>query len=345
MTFIIAEAGSSHNCNFKQAIVLIDIAVEAKCDAVKFQTFSSETLYASSTPDFAGYKNINKLIKDIELPRHWQKDLKLYCDDHGIEFMSTPFDERAVDELVELGVKRLKIAGFEATDPRFVRLCASTKLPLIISVGIGVEGDCSLSEIYSNAAKAYKYPEANPDITFLHCNNAYPTPFVDINLKSMVLMIHDGYSNVGLSDHTPGILVPPVAVGMGARCIEKHYTISRLLPGPDHHFAIEPQELKDMVTNIRTVETCLGYKIGLFTDSEKDFEMGTRSVVSSKNISKGERVGLNNITTKRPCPPGAVPAEDYYKIIDSHCLVNRDIEEDTVIQVSHLEVEVDASTI
>ncbi len=111
MTFIIAEAGSNHNCIFKQATVLIDVAVAAKCDAVKFQTFTSETMWAHDTPDFANYTNINKLVKSIELPRHWQKDLKLYCDDHGIEFMSTPFDEQAVDELVELGVKHLKIAG------------------------------------------------------------------------------------------------------------------------------------------------------------------------------------------------------------------------------------------
>jgi len=341
MTFIIAEAGSNHNCNFQQATALIDVAVDAKCDAVKFQTFTSETMWAHDTPDFANYTNINQLVKDIELPRHWQKDLKLYCDDHGIEFMSTPFDESAVDQLVELGVKRLKIAGFEATDPRFVKLCASTKLPLIISLGLGAEGSTSLNSIYGYVVNVYEYP----DVTFLHCNNAYPTPFLDINLSSMKSMLRcDSYNyEIGLSDHTPGILVPPVAVGMGAKCIEKHYTISRLLPGPDHHFAIEPQELKNMVANIRIIETCLGYKTGLFTESEKDFAMGTRSVVSSKNISRGERVGLDNITTKRPCPPGAVPAADYYKIIDSHCLVNRDIAEDTVIQTTDLEVAVNAS--
>lgn len=343
MTFIIGEIGSNHCRNFEQAKALIDVAVAAKCNAIKFQTFTSEALWAHNTPDFANYTNINKLVKDIELPRHWQKDLKLYCDDHGIEFMSTPFDESAVDQLVELGVKRLKIAGFEATDPRFVKLCVSTKLPLIISLGIGTESINSLNNIYYDMVREV---DEHPNITFLHCNNAYPTPFKDINLLSMIAILQDscGRYEIGLSDHTPGILIPPVAVGMGARCIEKHYTISRLLPGPDHHFAIEPQELKDMVTNISTVETCLGCKSGLFTESEKDFAMGTRSVVSRRNISKGERVGLHNITTKRPCPPGAVPAADYYKIIDSHCLVNRNIEEDTVIQTNFLEVAIDAST-
>ena len=118
-TFVIAEAGANHDQNFNQALRLIDVAKESGASACKFQTYSSETLYSKNTPDFAGYKNINKLIKDIELPREWQKDLKQYCDEKGIEFMSTPFDEKAVDELVNLGVKRLKIAGFESTDLPF----------------------------------------------------------------------------------------------------------------------------------------------------------------------------------------------------------------------------------
>ena len=138
-TFIIAEAGANHNRDFNQALKLIDVAKESGANAVKFQTYSSETLYSKNTPDFAGYKDINQLIKDIELPREWQKDLKQYCDDSGIEFMSTPFDEKAVDELYSLGVKRLKIAGFEATDPRIVKNAAATQLPLIITAGIGVD--------------------------------------------------------------------------------------------------------------------------------------------------------------------------------------------------------------
>jgi len=136
-TFIIGEAGANHNREWELAKKLVCAAVESKCDAVKFQTYSSETLYSKNTPNFAGYENINDLIKSIELPRSWQKDLKLYCDDMGIEFMSTPFDEKAVDELYEIGVKRFKIAGFECTDPRFVKYVASTGLPLIISLGIG----------------------------------------------------------------------------------------------------------------------------------------------------------------------------------------------------------------
>ena len=136
-TFIIAEAGANHNRNFDQAISLIDVAKSSGADAVKFQTYSSETLYSRNTPDFAVYKNINQLIKNIEIPREWQSDLKSYCDKIGIEFMSTPFDEKAVDELVSIGVKRLKIAGFESTDLRFVDMVCSAKLPIIVSIGIG----------------------------------------------------------------------------------------------------------------------------------------------------------------------------------------------------------------
>ena len=138
-TFIVAEAGANHNRDFGLAKKLINAAALAGADAVKFQSFTSETLYVKNTPDFACYKNINKLIKDIELPHGWQKDLKLYCDDQGVEFVSTPFDKWAIDELYNLGVKRLKIAGFEASDPRIVKHAASTGLPLILTAGIGID--------------------------------------------------------------------------------------------------------------------------------------------------------------------------------------------------------------
>ena len=177
-TFIIAEAGANHNKDWDTAIKLIDIAYESGADAVKFQTYSSNTLYASNTPDFAGNKNINKLIKDIELPREWQKDLKQYCDDKGIEFMSTPFDEQAVGELVSLGIKRLKIAGFEATDPRFVEVVASTGLPIIMSAGIGFD-----FKYWGKFCEIFK--KYNNHVTLLHCNNAYPTPIEDVCLDSM----------------------------------------------------------------------------------------------------------------------------------------------------------------
>jgi N,N'-diacetyllegionaminate synthase len=332
-TFIIAEAGANHNKNFQQALALIDVAIEAQASAVKFQTYSSETLYSKHTPDFAGYKNIPKLIKDIELPRSWQKDLKLYCDDNGIEFMSTPFDERAVDELYNLGVKRFKIAGFEATDPRFVRHVAATNLPLIVSAGIGVSLKI-VGDIISWIEKENK----DADITILHCNNAYPTPIEDINLLQ-ISRIREEFSHIkiGLSDHTTGILVPPLAVAMGAQCIEKHYTISNLLPGPDHPFAIEPIELKNMVQNIRLAEKTLAEKKDKISSSELEYCNAMRSVVANCNIKKGEPLTFNNVTTKRPFLKNSIPAIEYYGSIGRISLV--DIKEDEILTYDMIQLE------
>ena len=309
-TFIIAEAGANHNRNFDQAIKLIEIAKSSGADAVKFQTYSSETLYSKNTPDFAGYKNLNKLIKDIELPREWQKDLKLYCDMIGIEFMSTPFDEKAVDELFNLGVKRLKIAGFEATDIRFLNIAASTKLPLIISAGIG----CSLDFI--SKIEEVCYSRGCNDLTILHCNNAYPTPQKDINLNTIKdIKSYYPLVKVGLSDHTMNTLTPSLAVAMGAEVIEKHYTISRQLPGPDHPFALEPHQLKEMIDNIRLTEVSLGRKKEQYTESETNFSKARRSIVAKNYINVGEILTADNITTKRPFLEGNIPASEWENII------------------------------
>ena len=306
--FVIAEAGANHNRDFDQAKALIDVAVKAKADAVKFQTYSSETLYSANTPDFAGYTNINKLIKDIELPRNWQKDLKNYCDDSGIEFLCTPFDERAVEELYNIGVKRYKIAGFEATDPRFVKCVASTNLPLIITSGIGSNVEM-VREIVGWVR------DVNPlaDITILHGNNAYPTPFEDTGLNQIDRLRQSVPDiAVGLSDHTPGILVPPMAVAKGATVIEKHYTLSRLLPGPDHPFAIEPDELADMVSNIRIAEKVCAKKEGNLSPSEQAFTMAMRSVVTRGVVPAGTLLTPDHLTTKRPLLEDSIPAREYY---------------------------------
>lgn len=336
--FIIAEAGANHDRNINQAFELIKIAKKSKADAVKFQTYSSETLYAKNAPDFAGYKNINKLIKDIELPREWQKDIKLFCDDHDIEFMSTPFDERAVEELYNIGVKRFKIAGFESTDPRIVKCIASTGLPLVITAGIGSDHH-TVNKILEWVLEV----NSDPDITFLHGNNAYPTPLQDANLGQMKKLLDlQGSGNffrtkfkVGLSDHTEGILVPPLAVAMGAQAIEKHYTISRSLEGPDHKFAIEPTELYQMVENIRSTEKTLSTKSGKFTDSEKDFFNATRSVVSRRIIGRNEMLTKNNITTMRPALPGSIPATEYFNMIGK--VAKRDIPTDSVLFLEDVE--------
>ena len=307
-TFIIAEAGANHNKDFNQALKLIDVAKTSGASAVKFQTYSSETLYSKNTPDFAGYKNINQLIKGIELPREWQKDLKQYCDEIGIEFMSTPFDEQAVDELVGLGVKRLKIAGFESTDWRFVDMVASTGLPLIISLGIGFKEE--YLDIINAITRDY-----NNDVTLLHCNNAYPTPTSDINLNTIPYLIKNTNCKIGLSDHTTSTLTPAIAVAAGATTIEKHFTLDKNLPGPDHAFALEPNQLKEMIDKIAFAEIMMGGIKGEYSKSELNFTKARRSIVAKSNIKVGDLLTVDNITTKRPYLEGNVAASEWFNIL------------------------------
>jgi N,N'-diacetyllegionaminate synthase len=322
-TFVIAEAGANHDRDFKQALTLIDVAKQSGASAVKFQTYSSKTLYCNNTPDFAGYKNINKLIKDIELPREWQKDLKQYCDNVGIEFMSTPFDEKAVEELVSVGVKRLKISGFESTDFRFVDMVASSKLPLIISLGIGFKMNY-LGKLFSIAEKH------GNKLSFMYCNNAYPTPIEDAGVGIVKQLAHDTRYKWGLSDHTLSPLIPALAVSVGASIIEKHFTINKKLSGPDHSFALEPDELKQMVKYIKIAEKAIekqsSHKI---SDSEEKFTSAMRSVVSKRPIKKGEVLSTENITTKRPFLPDSIPASEYDYLLGT--VSNRCYEEDEMI--------------
>jgi sialic acid synthase SpsE len=304
-TFVIAEAGANHNKNFNQALALIDVALEAEASACKFQTYSSNTLYSKNTPNFAGYKNINQLIDDIALPREWQKDLKQYCDEKGIEFMSTPFDEKAVDELVALGVKRLKIAGFESTDFRFIDMVASAKLPLIISLGIGFEMNY-LGKIFEIADKY------GNELSFMHVNNAYPTPIEDVGIPIIRQLSQDTRYKWGLSDHTESTLTPALAVASGATIIEKHFTLSKHLPGPDHSFALEPNELKEMIQYIQFAEKSITKKSSMdISTSELPFKQAMRSVVAKKSIQKGEILTIDNITTKRPFLEGNIPAKNF----------------------------------
>ena len=321
-TFVIAEAGANHNKNFNQALALIDVAVESGASACKFQTYSSNTLYSKNTPNFAGYTNINKLIDDIALPREWQKDLKQYCDEKGIEFMSTPFDEKAVDELVSLGVKRLKIAGFESTDFRFVEMVASAKLPLVISLGIGFEMNY-LGKIFEIADKY------DNDLTLMHCNNAYPTPMQDAGLKTVQSLTFDSRYKTGFSDHTMSTLTPALAVAMGATVIEKHFTLSQHLPGPDHPFALEPNQLKEMVDLIKQAELAITPQLSTFSESEQAFKQAMRSVVAKTDIKKGDILTVDNITTKRPFLEGNTPAKHFEFTLGK--IADKDYNEDDFI--------------
>ena len=323
-TLIIAEAGANHNRDFNTALKLIDVAVEAKADVVKFQTYTAEGLFAKQDRDINGISNIHSMFKDIELPRHWQQDLKAYCDDKGIEFMSTPFDEEAVNQLVDLGVKRLKISGFESSDPRFVEMVCKTGLPVIMSIGIGFP----LNHMGKFLSIFKRY---NNDFTLLHCVNAYPTPMSEINLNMIeVLKDFKGVNKVGLSDHTQSTLTPALAVAKGATVIEKHFTLDRSMKGPDHHFALEPNELKEMVSNIRQAEQTIIGK----GKTESKFINGKRSLVATRDIQAGEFLNKVSVTTKRPCYEDSVPAIDYLEVVGERIFSN--IPKDTIIKKSDL---------
>jgi sialic acid synthase SpsE len=334
-TFIIAEAGANHDKNFDQAIKLIDIAKESGADACKFQTYSSETLYTKNTPDFAGYRNINQLIKDIELPREWQIDLKKYGDDSGMEFMSTPFDEQAIYELLDIGVKRFKISGFESTDFRFVEMVASAKLPIIISMGIGFPLEY-IGKLYS-ATEKYE-----TEITLLHCNNAYPTPIEDIRLGTLndikyEMRNYPRIKQMGLSDHTMSTRTPAIAVAMGASVIEKHFTLDRSLDGPDHPFALEPYELTEMVSLIRETEVMMKTQESLYSKSETQFKHARRSVVSKVPLKVGDILTRDKITTKRPYFENNIPAGDFELVIGKKILTN--VNEDVSLTLDMVDVD------
>lgn len=311
-TFLIADIGANHNGNFQTALDLIDIIAATGVDAAKFQTYSAKTLYAPNTPDFGGYKDINRLIEKVELPRWWQKDLKKACDDRGVEFISTPFDEAAIEELVELGVKRLKIAAFESSDPRFVQMCAKTQLPLIISLGITPPGVMNRDRLH------WVHREnKSPDLTFLHCSSAYPTPDEDINLRTITYLqsVFNKRAKVGLSDHTMNVLTPALAVMLGATTCEFHITMSRHMEGPDHPFAREPMEVAEIVRNVRLAEKCIGTIADKITPSESSNKMAMRSVVANKPIKAGDLLTPYNTTTMRPFPDGAIPAYKYFDVL------------------------------
>lgn len=323
-TLIIAEAGANHNQDFNTAKKLIDSAKNAGSDICKFQTYTANKLFSSKATTVNGYSEIQKIFSKMELDRSWQKDLKLYCEDQGIEFMSTPFDESAVDELYNLGVKRFKISGFESTDLRFIKYVASTKKPLIISAGLGTDIKF-ISEILSVCREV-----KNNDITILHCNNAYPTPEEDTNLLTIPEIKNKYNIKVGFSDHTLGIIAPVVAVSLGASVIEKHFTLSKKQPGLDHFFALEPDELKEMIKKIKETESMLKLKRGI-SASELNNIQGQRSIVAKTNIKKGQKLSIKNITTKRPYYNGAVHAKDYFNIIDNNYVMSNDINQDDFI--------------
>ena len=294
--YIIAEAGSNHNGSLEQAKKLIDVAAEAKADAVKFQIFKAESLYSKYTPEFSYLKGQNtyELIKSIETPREWIKELAEYCKEKNIDFLVSVFDFEAID-ILDKYVPAFKIASFEITDLELLKYAAEKGKPMIISTGMA-----NLGEI-EDAITAIR-SVGNENIILLHCNSLYPTPVEIANLRAIETMRTAFKVPVGFSDHTLGIHIPIAAVAMGACMIEKHFTLDRTLPGPDHSFAIEPDELKEMVRCIREVEKAKGSGIKEKSDleSEEMYVKARRSIHAKVDIPKGTKITRDMLIIKRP---------------------------------------------
>jgi len=293
--FVIAEVGANHNRSPEMARELIDMAAEAGADAVKFQIYSAESLYSRRTPRHSNYdRDLFSLIKEIETPREWLPELAARCASRGILFFATPFDFEAADELDRVS-SLFKIASFEIVDLPLIRHVASKGKPLIVSTGLADMGE--IQDAYRACREA-----GNHEVAFLQCASVYPAPASIMNLRSMETMRRAFGVPVGLSDHTRGIHVSLAAVAMGASILEKHVTLDRTLPGPDHPFAIEPEELRDLVRQVREVESALGdgRKLGPAPEEVEYYEKARRSVHARVDIPEGAELTEEMLTVKRP---------------------------------------------
>jgi N,N'-diacetyllegionaminate synthase len=303
-TFIIAEAGVNHNGSLELARKLIDVAVEAGADAVKFQTFKAEKVVTLSAVKAEYQKQATDanesqldMIRRLELDPLAHGALFQYCKQKSIQFLSSPFDLESIDLLYSLGLEIFKIPSGEITNLPYLRKIGALKKKIILSTGMA-----DLGEIEDALDVLMEAGMVREDITVLHCNTEYPTPFEDVNLRAM-LTIKAVFPSiqVGYSDHTPGIEVPIAAVAMGAKVIEKHFTLDKNMKGPDHKASLEPNELKAMVKAIRNIEIALGSGIKKSSPSElKNMTIARKSIVAARNICKGEAFTEENLTVKRP---------------------------------------------
>lgn len=308
---IIAEAGVNHNGDLAMAREMVKAAARAGADYVKFQTAVPE-LVISTIADKADYQKTTTdaeesqldMCKAIHLPLDDYRELKALCEAEGIGFMSTPFDLVSVDFLAELGQDWCKIPSGEITNLPYLRRIASKGVPVILSTGMSTPEEIETAvEVLTGTSE--KYPTASKltkkDIIVLHCNTEYPTPYEDVNLLAMKSLEKRLGVPTGYSDHTVGIEVPIAAAALGAVAVEKHFTLDRTLPGPDHKASLEPDELAQMVSAIRHIEQSLGSSEKCVSPSErKNMAIARKSIVAARDIKKGELLTEENITVKRP---------------------------------------------
>ena len=331
---IIAEAGVNHNGSIETAKKMIDKAVEADVDIIKFQTFKSEKLVSKSAQQ-AEYqkKNIGSstdnsqlnMLKILELSHSDHQELIEYCNQKGIKFFSTAFDLESVDYLHSLNIGLWKIPSGEITNYPYLKKIAQFGEPVILSTGM-----CEMKDIEAALKVLTDNGLSKDKISILHCNTEYPTPFKDVNLLAMNELKERFGVRVGYSDHTKGIEVPIAAVALGAEIIEKHFTLDRNMEGPDHKASLEPDELKAMVSSIRNIEFALGDGHKTVSESErKNIAVARKSIVAAKNIKAGEVFNENNLTVKRP--GNGISPMDWEKVIGK--TAKKDFVEDQLIEL------------
>lgn len=327
--FIIAEAGDNHNGSLELALQLVDKAVEAGADCVKFQTFVTEeviSVYAEKADyqkkQTAHQETQFEMVKKLELSFDDFKLIKEYCEKKGILFLSTPFDIVSIDFLESIGIPFWKIPSGEITNLPYLIRIAKTKKPIIMSTGMA-----TMDEIEEAVATLKKHGAEK--ITLLHCNTEYPTPYEDVNLLAMDTMREHFQLDVGYSDHTLGIEIPIAAVAMGATVIEKHFTLDKNMEGPDHQASLEPDELKEMIRVIRHIEAAMGDgKKKPSISEKKNTVIARKSIVARRTIEKGETFSEENLAVKRP-GDGVSPMQ-WYDIIGK--VSNREYQKDEKIE-------------
>lgn len=332
-TLIIAEAGVNHNGDIAKAKALIDKGAEAGVDYVKFQTFKAEKLVTKQAQR-ASYQDKNtqnndsqyEMLKKLELSQALHQELMDYCNQKGVKFLSTGFDSESLVFLAQLGITIAKVPSGEITNLPYLRQVASLFPEVILSTGMA-----TIDEIKDAVKVLIDNGVSKDKIIILHCNTEYPTPMEDVNLKAMLHIQRELGLPIGYSDHTLGIEVPIAAVALGATVIEKHFTLDKTLPGPDHKASLEPNELKAMVSAIRNIEKAIGGS-GLKEVSkseEKNKPIARKSIVASTDIKKGDIFTPENLTVKRP-GTGISPMQ-WDEVIGK--TAKKDFEEDDLIEL------------
>lgn len=331
-TIIIAEAGVNHNGSLENAKKLVDAAVEAGADYVKFQTFKADKI-ASKSAGKAAYQEKTtgtsesqiEMLRKLELNEAAHLELIDYCQQKGIQFLSTAFDLDSIALLQSLGITLGKIPSGEITNLPYLRKMAAAFPRLIMSTGMSY-----MAEIKAAVDVLIKSGVAREHITVLHCNTEYPTPMEDVNLQAMLTIQKELGVAIGYSDHTQGIEVPIAAVALGATVIEKHFTLDRNMEGPDHKASLEPAELLSMVKAIRNIDKALGNEVKEPSTSESNnIKIVRKSIVAKRSITKGEVFAEENLTVKRP-GTGISPME-WDKVIGQTAA--RDFQEDEIISL------------